>query len=103
MKAGILTKQMVDDFGREFIERGKLVEAGYAGYKIMFPALNIRSDEARRAFFAGAQHLFSSIMNFGLDEGTEPTESDLRRMDAIARELKAFEPVLEDAVRKMGN
>ncbi len=45
--------------------------------------------ECRLAYFFGAQHLFSSIMGV-LDEGTEPTEDDLRRLDLINTELAAF-------------
>lgn len=94
-----LTKKMVDDAGRELMNRGLIVAAGYEGYKLMFPhamrSHPVYGEAERRAFFAGAQHLFASIMNSGLDEGTEPTEADMARMDNIARELKEFERVME--------
>ena len=38
---------------------------------------------------AGSQHLFSSIMNV-LDPGEQETEADLRKMDLIDKELRAF-------------
>jgi hypothetical protein len=42
------------------------------------------------AFLAGSQHLFSSIVVI-LDPGDEqPTEADLRKMDLIDKELRAF-------------
>jgi len=43
----------------------------------------------RNAFFAGAQHLFSSIMTI-LEPDAEPTEKDMQRMDLIDKELRAF-------------
>lgn len=86
-----LTQKMVDDFGRKMIEQGLIVEAGWHGYKMIFRVPSFHEETERRAFFAGAQHLFSSIMNSGLDEDAEPTDADLRRMDNIANELKKFE------------
>lgn len=44
--------------------------------------------ESRRAFYAGAQALFSGIMR-GLDEDHEPTPEDLAHVDKIAKELDA--------------
>jgi hypothetical protein len=47
-------------------------------------------DELRNAFFAGAQHLFASLITI-LDPGeVEPTAADLAMMDAINVELKLF-------------
>ena len=51
------------------------------------PAIQIQ--ESRRAFYAGAASLLNSIMNM-LDPGTEPTERDLLRMDALHAELVKF-------------
>lgn len=94
-----ITHKMIDDVGRALIERGLIVAAGYEGYKLMCPhamrSHPVYAEAEQRAFFAGAQHLFASIMNQGLDEGTEPTDADLRRMDNIANELKVFERELE--------
>lgn len=90
-----LTKKMVDGVGRALIEKGLIVAAGWEGYKLMFKVHPMREVEESRAFFLGAQHLFASIMTCGLDEGAEPTDADLKRMDNIAAELKAFEKLLE--------
>jgi hypothetical protein len=46
-------------------------------------------EQLRQTFFAGAQHLYTSIMRV-LDPGDEPTDSDLSRMGLIDAELKAF-------------
>lgn len=80
----LLTKALVD--------QGKLVEAGWLAYlhKVMpKSASEIQIEETRRGFFAGAQHLFGSIITM-LETGSEPTEKDLLRMDQIDAELKAY-------------
>jgi len=77
---------------RELVDKGKLIEAGFVSYRLT--AMNPRAgktqlEETRMAFFAGAQHLFGSIMGI-LDDDREPTAEDLRRMDVISDELKIF-------------
>lgn len=82
----------LERLSREFVDKGKLIEAGWVGLRIAAVPLDapaIQLEEMRNAFFAGAQHLFSSIMTI-LDPDVEPTEKDLERMDLIDRELKAF-------------
>lgn len=78
-------------------DAGKIIEGGWAGFRLaVLPenASQIQVDEMRKAFFAGAQHLFSSIMCI-LDPGSEPTDRDLRRMDQIHQELEAFQKDFE--------
>ena len=60
------------------------------------PEVQVR--EMRKAFFAGAQHLFASIATF-LEEGTEPTDNDVRRMEMIHVELEAFDDSLKREAR----
>jgi len=77
---------------RELADSGKLIEAGWIGLRIACELENappIQLEEMRNAFFAGAQHLFGSIMTV-LDPGSEPTDKDLERMDLIDRELCEF-------------
>lgn len=77
---------------QRYVDQGRLIEAGWTSLKMMsmpVDAPQIQIDEMRNAFFAGAQHLFGSIMSI-LDPGTEPTDADLRRMDLIDWELKEF-------------
>lgn len=45
--------------------------------------------ESRRAFYAGATGLMTAIMG-KMDPGAEPTASDLKLMDTIDAEIKAF-------------
>lgn len=86
------TKEYVDEFCRALVDKGLLIEAGWAGLRLtaMHPeAPPNQLDEMRMAFFAGAQHLFSSIMGI-LEPDAEPTAKDLIRMDQIDKELKRF-------------
>lgn len=74
------------------IDNGLLIEAGFISLKAMAipaDAPLIQIDEMRHAFFAGAQHLFSSIMLM-LDPDIEPTDNDMRRMNNIQKELDLF-------------
>jgi hypothetical protein len=73
-------------------DEGKLIEAGWFSLQAAImpadpPPVQIR--EMRLAFFAGAQHLFASIMTI-LEPGEEPTDADMARMGLIAAELQAF-------------
>ena len=73
-------------------DQGKIIEAGWLSYLHLVVPRNasaVQVEETRRSFFAGAQHLFGSIMTM-LEPGMEPTETDLKRMDYIAVELKEF-------------
>jgi len=77
---------------RDLVDQGKLIEAGWVGMRIAAispEAGKLQLAEMRLAFFAGAQHLFSSIITI-LDEDAEPTDEDLRRMDCINTELATF-------------
>jgi len=77
---------------RELVDKGKLIEAGWIGLRLAAipdSASATQLEEMRNAFFAGAQHLFSSIMSI-MDPGEEPTEDDLRRMGSIQDELDDF-------------
>ena len=82
---------------RELMDQGKIIEAGWVGLRLAAippEAGKQQLESMREAFFAGAQHLFASIM-VGLDDDTEPTLNDLKRMDNIDVELKTFIAVFE--------
>jgi hypothetical protein len=85
-------RAFLEQLSRDLTDQGKLIEAGWVGLRLACideraPADQLR--EMRMAFFAGAQHLFASIMTI-LEPGAEPSDADLGRMDLIHRELKAF-------------
>ena len=95
-------RKLVDAVSRELLDRGLLIEAGWVGLrKFVIPAdaPQVQLDEMRMAFFAGAQHLFGSIMSI-LEEDREPTEADARRMDQIHKELEAFAAELTKKIEK---
>jgi hypothetical protein len=76
----------------ELTDKGKLIEAGWIGLRLALhleDAPKVQLEEMKKAFFAGAQHLFSSIMTI-LDEDKEPTDADLKRMSLISDELDTF-------------
>ncbi len=82
----------LERLSRELTDKGMLIESGWIGLRIacdLEDAPKTQLEEMRNAFFAGAQHLFSSIMTI-LNPGADPTDKDLERMDHIDRELKAF-------------
>lgn len=90
------------EVSKALADQGKLVEAGWAGYRVLVippDAPQIQIDESRTAFMAGAQHLFGSIMNI-LDPGEEESEADLRKMDLIDKELRAFAREMELRVQR---
>lgn len=85
-------RSVVDEVTKRFTDEGKIIEAGWASLKIMVipaDASETQLHEMRMAFFAGAQHLFGSIMSI-LDPGEESTENDLKRMELISDELQRF-------------
>ena len=91
-------RKFADALAQRLADDGKLVEAGWVALQAMAispVASKVQRDEMRMAYFAGAQHLFSSIMSI-LDPGSDqPTERDLARMDLIDAELIAFATDLE--------
>lgn len=85
-------QKFIDHLSNQFIEKGMPISGGWATYlEAVMPneAGPIQIEETRRAFFAGAQHLYAMIMH-GLTDGTEPTQTDLDRMLNIEKELADF-------------
>jgi hypothetical protein len=72
-----------------------LIEAGWMGLRVMAFDRNTpiaQLDQHKMVFFAGALHLYSSIMSGDgiFEPGGEPTDNDEKRMHAIDDELKRF-------------
>jgi hypothetical protein len=85
--------EVLDELSRQLIDKGLLIEAGFASLRaraIPPDASPVQLDEMRSAFFAGAQHLFASIMGVLDPDAAEPTEKDMERMGKIDAELRAF-------------
>lgn len=95
-------ERQVDRLTKAATDNGLIVEAGFLGFRKFFMSPNASSAEVtelRVVFFAGAQHLFASIVRM-LDPGSDPTKADLRRMDSIERELDRFADELKAIARK---
>ena len=96
--------KIVDEVSKKLVDEGKIIEAGFVGYRrFILPAdaPKIQIDECRLAFFAGAQHLFSSIISV-MDSDREPTDADFRRMDQINAELNLFAESLKLRIQTKG-
>lgn len=85
-------RAFLERLSRELTDKGKLMEAGWVGLRLACIPLDAPADqlrEMRMAFFAGAQHLFHSIMTV-LEPDAEPTEKDMERLSLIDAELRTF-------------
>ena len=85
------TPEFVDAITTKLVDEGLLIEAGFHGlmlaaYKGAGPE---QTEMMREAFFAGAQHLFASVMGM-FDSDDDVTDADERRMENIHNELGRF-------------
>jgi hypothetical protein len=87
-----LHREFLDRLARALTDQGLLIEAGWVSLR----AATIPADapaeqlhDMRATFFAGAQHLFGSMMGM-LDPDEEPTAADMERMNKIDAELRQF-------------
>lgn len=93
--------ELVQAITEKLVDEGLIIEGGFAGFKSLCIPKNVSDDQIndmRMAFFAGAQHLFSSIMAV-MDSDREPTEKDMERMDIIHAELEKFRAEFELQVK----
>lgn len=84
--------ELAEKVTRALLDKGKIIGAGWTlfrSYVMPKDAPPIQIQEMEKAFFAGAQHLWGSLMT-GLDPDAEPTAADDRRMALIDAELEAF-------------
>jgi hypothetical protein len=101
-EGGELNQEQIDEIVRKLADEGKLIEAGFVALRwkvIPRDAPEVQVEEMRKAFFAGAQHLFASIMTI-LEPGEEPTENDLHRLTLISEELEEFVRELKERIAK---
>lgn len=93
LNPGPNAERIIDRLTKDMIAKGLLIQAGFQMYRAVTPGLALASKEhlaeLEFAYFAGAQHLFASIMTV-LDAGEEPTEADLKRIENIGAELEEF-------------
>lgn len=87
-----ITADELREFERRLSAEGKLIEAGWFGFRLA--AINSEAPEnqvteMRMAFFAGATHLFMAMIRV-MDEGTEATAADEQRIANIHKEILVF-------------
>jgi hypothetical protein len=98
----VLTPADHEAICRALIDQGKLVEAGFESLRFLVMAADapeVQVSEMRMAFFAGAQHVFASIVSM-LEPGAEATDNDLMRMSLIQIELEIFVQQSKARLRK---
>jgi hypothetical protein len=85
--------RLAQDMMETLTQQGKIIEGGFASFHITVispDAPPIQICEMRKAFFAGALHLFTSILML-LDENAEPTSKDIQVLELIQKELENFQ------------
>lgn len=89
----------VRKLAEEAVRRGKLIEIGWLSLRRLIISPNapeMQIKEMRWAFFAGAQHLYASIMTI-IEPEEEPTDAELAKMNAIYKELEIFRQEIKAA------
>lgn len=87
-----LTDMVAIELTKIAVDRGKLIEVGWIGmlrHVVPEEASEVQVSEMRKAFYMGAEHVWTSIL-CALDQDVEPTADDMQRMERIAAELEAF-------------
>lgn len=82
----------IEALEKDLVDKGLLIEAGFYGLRMMSIAKDApqqQVDAMREAFFAGAHHLYRTIIRV-MDPGDEPTDDDMRRFALIHEELERF-------------
>lgn len=99
------TEKQINDFAdtiaKSLVAKGMLIEAGasiYIANIVPADASEVQKQETRSAFFAGAQHVFHTIMRI-MDEDREPTPADLQAVTNIDSELTKFAKELQLRMR----
>jgi len=86
-----------DAYALKLIKDGALIEAGFSviekRLKEEGKGVKVRN-EAKAMFFAGAQHIFATIVRV-LEPGAEATDNDVRVMEQISVELEAHEAMIK--------
>lgn len=95
--------RLAQELGRKLTDEGKLIKAGWVGFEAMVmpaSASEAQRDDMEIAFFAGAQHLFATMMSI-MEEGVEPTANDMNRMNQIDAELDRFAELMKANMEAM--
>ena len=104
MKITHLTDEEVIELSKKLMAEGKVIEAGFLGLwkSIGRPDNQKYIADMRTTFFAGAYHVFQTIMST-LDPGVEPTDDDMLRMKQMQDEMDTFIAKFEAEVKRRMN
>lgn len=94
-------QDLTKDLTKALTDEGKLIEAGWVGFRLAVVHTDAPKDQVdamRMAFFAGAQHLYASMMTI-MGDDVEPTDTDIKRMELIHTELDEF---LKEMIKRAG-
>jgi hypothetical protein len=81
----------------------KLILEGWNSFRrevIPSDAPAIQFEECRRAFYAGAFHLFFALQQIMDPASPDPTEADLRQMQELQHEFTAYARELAELVTR---
>jgi hypothetical protein len=95
-------RKVVDETVRRLTDEGRIIEGGWLALKALSIPPDVSDEQLndmRHSYFAGAQHLWASILSF-LEDGTEATEKDLHRMTLVAVELNEWAETYKALVTK---
>jgi hypothetical protein len=95
-------KKLAQELTEKLADQGQITEAGWIGFTLavgLEDAPAVQRTEMRKAFFAGAMHIFTSMLCF-LEAGEEPTDKDMKRMNALHTELEKFQKEFEAQVKQ---
>lgn len=99
--------KMINDFAQQLVEeaakQGKLILAGWLALKLQAArggATKQQLENLRMAYYAGAEHLFSSLMNI-MDPNEEITNADMEKMGLISNELQAWREEVQKELADM--
>lgn len=94
-------KKIARELTERSVDTGSIIEVGWQGFVIVCKlqdAHPIQLREMRKAFFAGAAHLWASTLAVLDHCDPEPTERDMERMSKISRELSEYQKEFEAQV-----
>jgi len=87
-----MIREIAKKLSCELADQGRLTEGGWKAFETMFLPTAVNEDQRhdmRIAFFAGAQHIFHTMVSIA-EEGTEATPNDLSRFQKLDDELTEF-------------
>lgn len=88
-----VNKERYEKILNSWADQGRVVEGGWRGLSAIWgldTAPEVQKMEMRKAYYAGAQHVFGSIMGLMGPSGEEPSEREMKVLDDIHKELDAF-------------